>query len=127
MHVRLAQKYGTGSFQPSHHFGILFGYAVLKHRAAGCRFDPCCIEEVLQSNGNAVERTTPFLLLNFRIRLLRGLNRDIACDRDVGVQCWVEFFDALQNGPSDLDRRDLPGANEFAQLSETQEREIVLW
>ena len=125
MHVGFADKHGARSLQFADYFGIHIGYTVLKHCAAGGRFDPCRIEKVLNGNRNAVERAAPFLLLNFRFRFLCGLHRYITRNRDVGIQGRMTFFDALQNVSRNFNRRNLPAADEFAQFCETQEREIV--
>src|SRR2546422_9497146 len=123
MDVGFADKHGARSVQFADSFGIIIGYTVLKHCAAGGRFDPGRIEKVLNGNRNAVERAAPFLLLNFGFRFFCGLHRYITRNRDVGIQGRLKFFDALQNVSRDFNGRNLPAADEFAQFCETRSEE----
>jgi len=58
MEVHLANQDSAGSLQTSRNLGILLRYAVVEYSAGGGGADTGGVDVVLQSDGNAMKRST---------------------------------------------------------------------
>src|SRR5579883_1804026 len=85
VHIRLAENYSARSFQSAYYFRIMLRYPVFKESTASGCLDPSCIEEVLESNGDAVQGAAPAVVLNLGFSLLGSLHRKIGSHGDIRV------------------------------------------
>src|ERR1700676_348109 len=104
VHVQLADDNGSRGLETPNYFRILRRHTIGEDRAGGCSAYAGCVDQIFQSNWNAVQRSAPSaaLALGFEFACLR--QRLLAHDRDVRVERRVEFLDSVQALLSKLDR-----------------------
>lgn len=66
MHVQLPQQHRTGALHTLNGLAILRRDTALEYTTGGGGRDPGCIEQILERDGNAVQRSSPVAALDLR-------------------------------------------------------------
>ena len=120
----LAEQHGSGPDEPARNLGILGGHMPGPQvRAAGGRDAPD-IDQVLEGNGNAVERT---MILPSRQLVvgLRGRSQgSFLHDRDKGMNGRIDQGNPLQMGLREGKRRERAVAQPCPRLGDRQVQRV---
>src|SRR5262249_31329965 len=92
LHVLLSQQYGSCAFQLVDHGRVFGGHAISKHSAGTSSLDTSCVEQVLQSDRNTMQRSAPLPALNLRLRFARLGQSKFRCHSYEGVELRIELF-----------------------------------
>ncbi len=115
MQVLLAQDDCSPGAKATDDLGILGGDAIFlrsaKYGAGGGSADSSDIDDVLQSDGNAVKRAKIGSVVNFPLGVTGALQGGFGGDRNVGVEYWVELGDAIEAVVRKFNRRNFSVAN----------------
>jgi hypothetical protein len=95
VHVLLADQHRSSASQANHNFGVVSGHAVRKHLARARGLDARRVNEVLQTDWDAVEGTPPLAPLNLALGLSSFLHSGFRGDRDECVDPWIQPLDSL--------------------------------
>jgi len=101
--------------QAAHDFGVFLWNATFEWCAELCAggggADSGNINNIFESDGNAVERAAPFSAENFLLGTPGLVESGIGRDRDEGVERWVELVDAREAIAGKFNGRDGAVAN----------------
>ena len=104
MHVQLAEQNGSCVTKPLHDGGIFAWDAILEERATcGCSY-ASGIDQVLQSDGNAVKRTSGRAALQLPFRLTSLFQRRFRGDGDERIEYRIQRFNPRQTGAGQFNR-----------------------
>ncbi len=111
MHVLLAENDCAPSAQAADHVGVFGGNAVFLRRAeqgaGGGRGDSGNINNVFESDGDAVQRAEMLSVVDFPLGVTGAVKSGFGGDRNVSVERWIELLDARQAVVSEFNRRDI--------------------
>jgi len=112
-------------FQPLGHRRVLRRDPPGQDRAAGGGSDTRRVDQILQPDGNSVERTPPMAGLELRVQLVGPGARGLGQDGDEGVQPRVVDADTRQTGVGQNSRGETSGPNPGGGLPQRKQRRIV--
>ena len=125
MQVVLAQDDGAGGFQVTDHRRVKVGHVVAQDARAHRRWHAGHVEEVLDPEGHAVQRTAPAAVRDFALGLPSGCARLIWHDADVAIQARVEPLDAFEIRVRQLNGRQPPLAQQRRHSADVEITDVV--
>jgi hypothetical protein len=111
--VLLAQKNCASAAQAADDLGVLCRNVIFEQRAGSGSTDSSDIDDVFDSDGNAVKGAEVSSTENFALGETSSVESGIGSDGDEGVERWVELFDAPDNRESV--RRERRSGCEFSR------------
>ena len=124
--VGLAEQHGAGAFELLHDGGVVVGDVFLEQQRAGGGAHAPGLEEILVRDREC--RTGPAGASPHRrhpCKISRLAAREVAGDRDEGVEILIELGDARQIRVGELQRRDLALRQPRRRLRDGQRSQIV--
>src|SRR4030095_726882 len=119
MQVLLAEQDSARSLQASYDLGVCRRNSVFEYLARQRSSYSCRIDVVLDSDGDAVERTAPFAPTHLAFGFPRRRPLLSGGHRDEGVDDGVQSIDPLQTGTRQLNWRDCLSAHQTAGFANT--------
>jgi hypothetical protein len=120
MHVCLADDDCACILEPFGDKGIMVRNAIIEDLAGRGSACACCVDVVLQSDRQTMERTTELSCFGFGIEGFGLLHRIGSHDRDERIELRVVDLDAFEEGLSQFDRRYLMRPDLLRSLRERQ-------
>ena len=96
--VELPRQHHPGFFELGGDERVLLGDTVAEETRTARRGDACRVVEVLEGEGDAVERPTVAPGGQFGVCDCGLFAGEVARDRDLRVEGWLRLFDALEDG-----------------------------
>src|SRR5208337_974833 len=107
MQVLLAQNDGARAAETPDNFGVFSRSAIFEQRA-GCGGEGSGgIDDVFQSDGNAMQRATAVSAEDFSLRPPGLVESRLGVDCDIGVERWVKLLDEHQAVLGEFDGREI--------------------
>ena len=126
VHVQLADEHRSRRLQPADDRRVLRGHAARQHLAAGGGPDTLGVKEVLQTQGNAVERTEIAVGHDRGLGIPGLAQRLVGGHGDVGVHARVQRIDPRQDRLGQLHRREAAVRDHRGCLGDAQVAEVLV-
>ncbi len=121
MQVLFAQKDCASATQAADGLGVFARHAIFELRAGGGGADSGDIDNIFESDRDAVKGAEIGSAEDFPLRKTGPLQSRFGCHRDVGVERWVELFDEHEAVVREFDRRNFAVANFSAQFADCKQ------
>src|SRR2546429_491177 len=105
VHIELAEEHCPGRLEAPHDLRILCRNTILEQTAACGRTHSSRIDQILQRNRDAMEGTSPAVLMDFRLGLPGFCQRGLGRDGNKGVQLRIDPLNSAKTRLGQLDRR----------------------
>src|SRR5688572_6063361 len=119
LHVLLADEHGACVLEEPNDVRVFSRDAFRKQCAPAGRLYARCINQVFQSDRDAMQWTTPLAGANLAFSRARLGQRTVVHDGDESVEYWIELLDASETGVREIYRRDLFPAQQFRGFRDT--------
>src|SRR5208282_5952656 len=122
--ILLAQDDGASSAKTTDDLGVFGGNAIFlrstEQAAGGGGADSSDIDNVLEPDGNAVQRSEIGSVVDFPLGVTSSVESGFGRDGDEGVERRVELFDAREAIVGEFDRRDGAVENLWTQFADSK-------
>src|SRR6267142_1002000 len=119
--VPTAAKPRAAATQAADDFGVFAGHEIFELRAGGGGADSGDIDNIFESDGDAVKGAEIGSTKDFPLRKTGPFKSRFGCHRDVGVEQRIELFDEHEAVVREFNGRDFAVANFSAQFADCKQ------